>query len=687
MTRVPPTPGHPGTERHTMQMRGSTHARRALAAVAAALALGLGTAFAAPAALADDAPSVTLSQATFDADGTTTITVTGSGFDSPDAIGLYPPLAGRPSGVYLAFGKFAPTWRPSQGASSSARPAVPATAGGLKWAVPADSVQTVGGASAGAIELAPDGTFTATLTISKAAADAAATAKGLTEGSYGIYTYPGGGASVPSYETYTPVTFTSAPPDEPDPDPTPTTGVPAVTIAERTVHDDGTLDLTVAGTGFDAALAGAGIYVAVGPKIGDDWYLNASRFQTTKWVHAGVPAESASQAALAADGTFTVHFTGVAPTFTGGGVSYDQATTPFLVLTMAAHGSPDRSLDTATPVSFAADGPGDGPTTTPTAPPTTEPATPTPAPAAVSGGSGDDTFAPGASLTFTAGGFGPGETGIRLELHSDPVVLASGLTADAAGVVTVAATIPAATAAGSHTLVLVGASRVVEYPITVAAPVPACVARSVAGATLTWGVRDSFRSYVTGPIATGAISASGVSGSGPWTWSGGSGRFNVVAGIGSASWSGGVHFTGHAGALDLTFSAPRITVTSSSAATLSMLVATPAGSSRVALATLNLAAGGHSASATRVAWSGVPATLTAAGADAFEGFYQTGAALDPVTFALPLGAEVDCDPSTGALPATGSDSGGLAALAAALVVTGAGLVLAASRRRTVRALA
>src|SRR5690606_39990858 len=77
---------------------------------------------------------------------------------------------------------------------------------------------------------------------------------------------------------------------------------------------------------------------------------------------------------------------------------------------------------------------------------------------------------PGEQLTITAGGFAPHETGIVLELHSDPVVLATGLTADANGVVRYSFTVPAGTPAGAHTLVLKGATHTANVPLAVAEP-------------------------------------------------------------------------------------------------------------------------------------------------------------------------------------------------------------------------
>ncbi|MDR0504257.1 MAG: hypothetical protein LBG70_00390 [Bifidobacteriaceae bacterium] len=148
------------------------------------------------------APQVAVSQVRLSDNGTTTITVQGSGFDPAAVTGVYPPLAGKSSGVYVAFGRFAENWRPSAGANSAARPTA-----AVRWAVLAEFINTVGGTNNGAIELTEDGSFTATFEVSKIAADAAAEAKGLVGGNYGIYTYPGGGAAQPAFETYTAITF------------------------------------------------------------------------------------------------------------------------------------------------------------------------------------------------------------------------------------------------------------------------------------------------------------------------------------------------------------------------------------------------------------------------------------------------------------------------------------------------
>ncbi|MDR3359878.1 MAG: hypothetical protein LBO20_04370 [Bifidobacteriaceae bacterium] len=154
---------------------------------------------AAPAALD---PKVAVSASTLSADGVNTVTITGSGFDPSAVTGVYPPLAGKSSGVYVAFGFFAETWKPSAGAPSASRPAAL-----VRWAVPAESLPIVGGAENGGIVLNADGSFSLTLDVSQKLADDAAAAKGVTTGAYGIYTYPGGGASQPAFETFTPLEF------------------------------------------------------------------------------------------------------------------------------------------------------------------------------------------------------------------------------------------------------------------------------------------------------------------------------------------------------------------------------------------------------------------------------------------------------------------------------------------------
>lgn len=157
-------------------------------------------------------PKVTVSQTTLAADGSHQITVTGTGFDPAAATANRPPLNGKPGGTYVVFAKFPEAWKPSASVPSANRKIAT-----QKWAVLAEDMTAIGGPAGGAVELTPEGTFTATLAVSKAAADTAAAAV-PTAANYGIYTYAGGGATAASYETYTPITFTAKPePQKPTP--------------------------------------------------------------------------------------------------------------------------------------------------------------------------------------------------------------------------------------------------------------------------------------------------------------------------------------------------------------------------------------------------------------------------------------------------------------------------------------
>lgn len=177
-----------------------------LATATAVLLAASGALMAPAAAFAEEAPaadavtpSVTVSKtADIDPAGET-ITVNGSGFlpNAPltDGVGR-PPLAGKFGGAYVAFGKYADAWAPSTGAPAASRKNF-----ATNWAVSAEHVELIGGAAANAIELRPDGTFTASVTVEKTEAAE------LAEGNFGIYTYAGGGAKYAPFETYTPITF------------------------------------------------------------------------------------------------------------------------------------------------------------------------------------------------------------------------------------------------------------------------------------------------------------------------------------------------------------------------------------------------------------------------------------------------------------------------------------------------
>ena len=285
----------------------------------------------------------------------------------------------------------------------------------------------------------------------------------------------------------------------------------------------------------------------------------------------------------------------------------------------------------------------------------------------------------GGTITVTGSGFTAGQN-VLVEVHSDPYALGTA-TVGADGRLTISGTLPADFPAGEHSVVAIVdgqtiaaaavtiAAAATPAPTVEAAPVATCTAQS--GASISWGVKESFVSYVNGPIAKGSADIS---------WGSGSGSFNADENLGRVNYGGAATFTGHSGVLNLTLSNPSIQVTGAGSATLSVV----ANGSRVTIATLSLPAA--SVSGRAISWRNAAATLTSAGASLFSyngnAFYPAGTALDPVSFSWPLGAEVPCDVTTsGELAATGGQlSDATAWLGLSLLVLGVGLVALRRRR-------
>ncbi|MGO1873988.1 MAG: HtaA domain-containing protein [Canibacter sp.] len=208
-----------------------------------------------------------------------------------------------------------------------------------------------------------------------------------------------------------------------------------------------------------------------------------------------------------------------------------------------------------------------------------------------------------------------------------------------------------------------------------------CVAREVTGGDLSWGVKDRFRSYVTGKIAKGSVSESGFGGA--------SGAVNVAEnGIGSAQFGGSTHFTGHKGILDMTLSNPKVQLFGNGSGVLYLDVQANdrAGNPSVSasgVAFANLSGATPAISGDSVSVSGASATLTSAGASAFGGFYSAGEALDSVSFNVSLGGEVPCgdDTNPSTLAETGSDLQPMLLAGAAFIALMGMALMRASRRR------
>ncbi|MEV4872050.1 HtaA domain-containing protein [Streptomyces syringium] len=238
---------------------------------------------------------------------------------------------------------------------------------------------------------------------------------------------------------------------------------------------------------------------------------------------------------------------------------------------------------------------------------------------------------------------------------------------------------------------------------------------NVLDGNLDWGVKKSFRDYVTGPIAGGKaeLSAGAVKSGDGYRFPKGRGTYDAKASSLDANFTGAVRFTGHEGQLDLKFSDLKVKANGTTGTLLADVSAKARATGKVTrtddmpVAKLKLPAGALKARNGVVSLSAVPATLTAQGAKAFDNMYKEGQALDPLTAAvsvdksakLPGGGTgkssvaagttggsggVTGGTGTAALAATGADTptGPLLGGAGALLLAGGTAVYAARRRQT-----
>ncbi|NEE29115.1 Htaa domain protein, partial [Streptomyces sp. SID7982] len=183
--------------------------------------------------------------------------------------------------------------------------------------------------------------------------------------------------------------------------------------------------------------------------------------------------------------------------------------------------------------------------------------------------------------------------------------------------------------------------------------------RTVQGGRLDWGIKASFQSYVTGPIANGSWSLTGGAatvGGSQFRFHSATGSYDPDSGAFSSGFSGGVHFTGHKKAdgsneLDLTISRPTIRISGGSGMLHADMVSKERGTgkvsnrSQVPLAKLGLGGINMKGGSTPIALTNVPTTLTAEGASAFAGYYTEGTPLDPVSLSVDTKGAAEPKPS------------------------------------------
>lgn len=182
-----------------------------------------------------------------------------------------------------------------------------------------------------------------------------------------------------------------------------------------------------------------------------------------------------------------------------------------------------------------------------------------------------------------------------------------------------------------------------------------------------WGVKKSFRDYITGPIAKGKIDlADGATETDSgYQFPKATGAFDDGADTLTAAVTGSVRFRGHESGgeyeLDLTFTE------------LSVSIEDGAGILRVGdvdLAELDTP-GELTPDGDVLSLTGLPATLTTDGAEFFGGYYEAGQELDPVTVQIALSEDAELPAPGGGEGGSGSDGPGFSS--GSLPITGASL--------------
>ncbi|MEU2503663.1 HtaA domain-containing protein [Streptomyces sp. NPDC007863] len=168
-------------------------------------------------------------------------------------------------------------------------------------------------------------------------------------------------------------------------------------------------------------------------------------------------------------------------------------------------------------------------------------------------------------------------------------------------------------------------------------------------AAVDWGVRRTFREYVTGTIAQGkwTLADGAQDGGALFRFPSGKGTYDPAAGTLDAAFAGSVRFTGTH--LDLTLGEVTVRVTGGTG-TLAADV-TSSGKTEKAVPLVTFAAGRLPPKDGLAVVTEAPATLTEGGARAFGGMYKAGTAMDPVSLAV----SVDETAALPALPDLGSE--------------------------------
>ncbi|MFE5854149.1 HtaA domain-containing protein [Streptomyces sp. NPDC056500] len=172
--------------------------------------------------------------------------------------------------------------------------------------------------------------------------------------------------------------------------------------------------------------------------------------------------------------------------------------------------------------------------------------------------------------------------------------------------------------------------------------------RTVQGGRLDWGIKSSFQSYVTGPIANGSwrlTSGAATVGGSNFRFHSAKGTYDPATGSFEARFTGGVHFTGHrkptgGNELDLAISRPTVKISGGRGTVYADMTSKARGSgkvtsaSQVPFASLSLGGINMKGGSSPIGLNNIPATLTTQGARAFAGYYTAGTPLDPISLSV-----------------------------------------------------
>ncbi|MBP2412584.1 hypothetical protein JOF48_001383 [Arthrobacter stackebrandtii] len=239
----------------------------------------------------------------------------------------------------------------------------------------------------------------------------------------------------------------------------------------------------------------------------------------------------------------------------------------------------------------------------------------------------------------------------------------------------------------------VGPSKPVEKPVDTLPPVsnvPAdakCTNGTIVDGALVWGVKESFRKYITGNIADGNITFNGaeVSADQVFTFSNGIGTIDSTKRTGEVRFDGVASFQGHdygSGAvLSVTISNVTLVLDGNAGSLKADVVsrslesategAAPGGDvnyASVVLAELDLSSASLAGGGVAYAGTNIPAVLASSGVAPFADFYAAGDAMDPLSFILGCSGAAAIDVVNGG--ATGAPTDAPTASATAQPVPG-----------------